>query len=184
MEPEPTKNEAKIETNALKRPTWLPDGSPDHFRQEVSSILTIFGVSSRTPKSTKNCIFVKQGPPQEGFFVDFRGCFGFPHFYGHFWSVFYRKIDDFFIVIFRSLSHFFQHGDPHETLLFIYREPLFHFFIFYNFHQNLVKNCKKNDPRKIIKKRPLRGPILAPKITKMGRGGPQKSPRMAKKLVF
>ena len=53
MEPELTKNGAKIEKSALNRPKWLPDGFQDHFPQKVAPTLDKFGVPSGTQQSKK-----------------------------------------------------------------------------------------------------------------------------------
>ena len=45
LEPELTKSGAKIEKSALNRPKWLPHGSQDLFRQEVSPTFINFWVS-------------------------------------------------------------------------------------------------------------------------------------------
>ena len=45
MAPELTKSGAKIEKSALNRPKWLPHGSQDLFRQEVSPTFINFWVS-------------------------------------------------------------------------------------------------------------------------------------------
>jgi len=71
MEPESTKNEAKIEKNALKSLKWLPDGSQDLFSQNHSQIFTNFWVPSRTPKSTKNQSLATKGAPGSDFLLIF-----------------------------------------------------------------------------------------------------------------
>ena len=63
MEPELTKSGAKIEKSTLNRPKWLPDGSQDHFPQEVSPTFTNFWVPSGTPKSIKNRSLAPKGVP-------------------------------------------------------------------------------------------------------------------------
>ena len=77
MEPEFIKSEAKIEKSALNRPKWLPDGSQDHFCQEVPPTFTNFWVPSGTQKSTKN----RPSDSQNGQFTFFHrflwcSCFG------------------------------------------------------------------------------------------------------------
>ena len=67
MELELTTSGAKIEKSALNRPKWLPDGSRDPFTQNPPKIFINFGVSSGTPKSTKNRSLAPKGAPGSNF---------------------------------------------------------------------------------------------------------------------
>ena len=60
-------------------------------------------------------------------------------------SFFDEKSMFFSSLFFRSSSRFFRPGEPHETLLFTYRKPLFHFFTFSFFRRKNVKNREKNN---------------------------------------
>ena len=67
MEPESTKNGAKIQKSALQRPKWLPDDFQDHFPQKAAPTLHNFGVPSGTQELTKNRSLAQRGVSGSGF---------------------------------------------------------------------------------------------------------------------
>ena len=120
----------------------------------------IFGSSLGAEKSRKNRFFSPKSRPKERFFIDFWCERRFPRFFDWFLVDFGWKIDGKKLVFFKSPSHFFQHGNPHETLYFIIRKLLFHFLSFWFFFKKMMKKNgwkihlpkkSKNDPRGIPK---------------------------------
>ena len=90
-QPKSTKNRAKIETNALNHPKWLPDGSQDPKSQCPPTILSNFWVPLGALKSTKNQLFAKKGAPRKALLLIFVANVVFRDFLVDFLSIFHEK---------------------------------------------------------------------------------------------
>ena len=108
MEPELTKSGAKIEKSALNRPKWLPDGSQDHFCQEVSPTFTNFWLPSGTPKSTKNRSLAPKGAPGSDFLSNFQTKIDFLTFGLDLSSIFSEKLMKKSMILFKAARDFFN----------------------------------------------------------------------------
>ena len=112
MEPELTKDGAKIEKSALNRPKWLPDGSQDHFPHCPPPHFHHFWVLSGTPKSTKNRSFAPKGGPGSDYLPI---CFAesvFLYFGLEFSSILGVKSMEKIDACFQSCAHFFNLARP------------------------------------------------------------------------
>ena len=69
MKPGCSTSIAKIERNALKRQTWLPDGSQDLLLRRGRRFLVIFGSPLGPPKRQKNDFFSKKVVPGSPFLM-------------------------------------------------------------------------------------------------------------------
>ena len=87
-------------------------------------------------------------------FAVFYDLFCLAHFFDSILVRFLMKFQCFFHREFPELLIFSQPGDPHETLLFIYREQLFHFWFLDFLHQKMLEircqNWIQKRPAKII----------------------------------
>ena len=108
MDPEFTKNGAKIEKSALKRLKLLPDGSQDHFCQEVSPIFINFWVPSGTQKSTKNRSLAQKGVSGSVFLSIFLANGVFLTFGLDFSSIFDEKSMKKWMHFFKAARNFFN----------------------------------------------------------------------------
>ena len=113
-----------------------------------------------------------------------RRCEKTHRFFHRFSIAFGWKIDEKTFVFFKPPSHFFQHGDPHETLYFTMRKLLFHFLSFCFFFQKNVQNWVQNWTQKKIEKNNSTGTQNDPKIDKKSIGKSWKSLKWPKKVVF
>ena len=128
MEPELTKSAAKIEKSALNRPKWLPDGSQDPLDQCPSPIFASFGVSSGTPKSTKNQFLAKQGAPRNAFL---------PVWWQMLWFLIFWWIFGRFLMRFQCKNRcmflhqlvFFSNWRHSQNTVFYNAKPTFSFFV-------------------------------------------------------
>ena len=89
--PKSTKNRAKIETNALNHPKWLPDGSQDPKSQCPPTILSNFWVPLGALKSTKHQLFAKKDAPRKTLLLIFVAHVVFLDFLVDFCSIFHEK---------------------------------------------------------------------------------------------
>ncbi len=85
---------------------------------------------------------------------------------------------------FKPPSHFFQHGDPHETLYFTIRKLLFRFLSFWYFSEKIIKNCMQNWAQKNHQTNGPTGTQNGTKINKKWIGESRKSPKWPKKVFF
>ncbi len=130
----------------------------------------IFGSPLGAQKSQKIDFFSQKSRLRERFFIDFCCECRFPRFFDWFLVDFGWKIDEKTLVLFKPPSHFFQHGDPHETLYFTIRKLLFRFLSFwFFFSKNRWKKRLKISPAKKVEKWPPGDPKIDPKSWKNGR---------------
>ena len=132
MEPELTKNGAKIEKNALNRPKWLPDGSQDYFLQKLPPTFTNFWVPSGTQKSTQNACFLENWGTEATLSSIFPRFLRLHTFLVDFWSFFMKKINV-FSMLFPIASCFFCNLatlTKHCVLQCFVRFSDFPFFVF------------------------------------------------------
>ena len=84
----------------------------------------------RHPKMTQNRVMEGKWAFQDRFFGDSCRFLHFSRFLGQICIDFGRKIDGKIAAFFQFVCHFLQHGDPHDSMVFIYSKPLFHFLHF------------------------------------------------------
>ena len=135
------------------------------------------------PKNHQKSICSPKSRPRECFFIDFCSERRFPRFFDGFLVDFGWKINEKKLVFFKPPSHFFQHGDPHETLYFTIRKLLFHFLSFWFFSKNWWKKWLKNSSAKKVEKWPPGDPKIDPKSWKNGRKI-AKNPEKCQKSCF
>ena len=122
---------AEITKNSNQAPKMIP-GRPQERSQVIFAKVprpfsTILGCPLGPGKDQKSTHRPTKCP---GWRVlsDFYSIFGLTHFFDWISDRIFMKNRCCFIMIFQSIPHFFQPGDPHKTSWFTYRETLFHFF--------------------------------------------------------
>ncbi len=126
--PKWSKNRPNMGRNAPNHPKWLPDGSQDPLDQCPSPIFASFGVSSGTPKSTKNQFLAKKGAPRNAFLPVWWQMLRFLIF----WWIFGRFLMRFRCknrCMFLHLLVFFSNWRPSRNTVFYDAKPTFSFFV-------------------------------------------------------
>ena len=126
--PKSTKNRPKMGRNTPNHPKWLPDGSQDPLDQCPSPIFGSFGVSSGTPKSTKNQFLAKKGAPRNAFL---------PVWWQMLWFLIFWLIFGRFLMRFQCKNRcmflhqlvFFSNWRPSQNIVFYDVKPTFSFFV-------------------------------------------------------
>ena len=98
----------KWSQSALFRPKWLPDGSQDPFRQEVSPAFINFWVPSGIQKSTENRSLAPKGAPESDFSSVFLAESVFVTFQLDFSAIISEKIMKKSMRVFKAARDFFN----------------------------------------------------------------------------
>ena len=129
----------------------------------------------------KSYFLEKHGSPDSSF-VNFAASSAAPSLFIDFYSIFDWNIGVFWFVFLEVPEYVSQPGDLHETLLFTYREPRFHFLFFWIFvRKNVKKPIQGRCPKKLHKKTSRR-PLWDPQMVEIEQGSPPKSVKNRKSI--